>query len=47
MSNLPNFASDVLNSLPAAVLVVDMADKFSFANPAAETLLQTSATQLQ
>ena len=39
-------AIDLLNSLPTAMLVVGADDRLLFANPAAETFLQTSAHQL-
>lgn len=38
--------TDLLNSLPTAMIVVDGADRITFANPAAETMLQMSASQL-
>ncbi len=40
-------AEDLLNSLPTPILVVDPNDRLTFANPAAEALLQTSAAQLR
>lgn len=36
-----------MNSLPTATFAVDGEDRFIFVNPAAETLLQTSAAQLK
>lgn len=38
---------DLLNSLPTAMLVVDADERFTYANPAAETMLQTSVAQLR
>lgn len=40
-------ADDLLNSLPTAMFVVGADDRIVFANPAAETALQTSASQLR
>ncbi len=47
MSALAASPDELLNSLPTAMLVVDADDRLTFANPAAENVLQTSMAQLR